>query len=265
MSFAKQGVTMSGAPYFKAQGREAYLYWDPDCEGGTANPVARWVFDDQKPSLNKQDDLDGDHACNVIARIDSLNKIAPPSTGTWTMYCDSIEEQHFLTLREAYPQPTAYAPSTLVRGGQRLIWNGACQTKSFVNGLIFEEVGATADGRPFFKAQAQEIYIYFDADCDGVGTTLASRWVLDNGRPSTVAPRDLDQDGKCDYHARLDSVSQRPPAAANWRMYCGYDGFVDVPVTLSEQKAKAVNSAHTGGSFVAVAALVTAGVVALGF
>ena len=61
----------------------------------------------------------------------------------------------------------------------------------------------------------------------------------------------------------VDSISQRPPAAANWRVYCGYQGFVDVPVTLTAKQAKQVNSAPRAGSLTYVAALVTA-VVLLG-
>lgn len=129
---------------------------------------------------------------------------------------------------------------------------GACGSKAFLNSLVFHEVGATADGRPFFKPRDRWLYIYFDEACDGVGGQPAG-WVIDSNRPSQTAMEDLDEDGKCDYHARWGGRSSRPPSSATWRMYCvERGGWVDVDLKLSVVVTAAaargqVNSAYGPG------------------
>mmetsp|Transcript_3610 Transcript_3610/g.8234 ORF Transcript_3610/g.8234 Transcript_3610/m.8234 type:complete len:330 (+) Transcript_3610:93-1082(+) len=284
MTFVKQGNTLSGAPYYKALRAEKYMYYDPDCgEDGEA----RWVIDVNRPSVNKTSDLDGDGLCDDIGLMTSQYTFHPPTAGEWSMLCDGIYHPQFLTLLEGTSTmtvTTTATPTTTTstsRNGTTtttkstkasLILGGTCAYKRALNGMIFDFVGAAADGSPIYKARGLDEYIYRDADCDGAGNVTAARWVFDNSKPSSTATKDLDGDGNCTYHASLDSApggTSRPPASAEWSMYCGEaSGWMSVGLTLQEVPAgdaKAthdlvINSARRNGIVATVAAvsLVTA-------
>lgn len=254
LTFLKRGVTLSGAPWFQAIDSETYLYWDPDCMGST-DGTPRWIIDHDKPDVTKKSDLDNDHFCDYVGRINSDDLRQPPVQGLWTLNCGGTWQQSYIILLEGTTTQIAPAQGSgkLVRTTTTMMshlapsakevpessWelSGACELKNFLNGLVYDQVGTTADGRPFFKAQTLSEYIYFDRDCDGLGgADPKPRWLLDNSRPSTTALQDLDEDGECNYHARLDGSTQRPPASATWRMYCGAaeGGWANVDLRLQE-------------------------------
>ncbi len=58
--FLYSGATADGSPYYKAQDREEYIYYDSDCDGEGDSSVARWVLDDNEPSTTASNDLDED-------------------------------------------------------------------------------------------------------------------------------------------------------------------------------------------------------------
>lgn len=98
---------------------------------------------------------------------------------------------------------------------------GVCAFKSFLNGLTFKTQGVTASGAPYLKAVGADQYMYHDQDCDGIGNGTA-RWIIDSDLPSTDRTRDLDQDGACNYHARIDSSNiSGPPVDGDWIVFCG--------------------------------------------
>uniref|UniRef100_A0A0D3IP50 Right handed beta helix domain-containing protein n=2 Tax=Emiliania huxleyi TaxID=2903 RepID=A0A0D3IP50_EMIH1 len=83
------GYTFSGAPYYRAPSSSKYIYWDPDCNGGSGG-TARWIVDSDLPSIAVSSDLDRDGSCNYIARINSDDSSSPPlGTATWR---DEINE-----------------------------------------------------------------------------------------------------------------------------------------------------------------------------
>jgi hypothetical protein len=97
-----------------------------------------------------------------------------------------------------------------------LIVTGLCVTS--LNGK-YEHQGITLDGRGFYKNGAGK-YLYYDAACDGKGSS-SPRWIFDNSKPSTTNATDLDGDGMCFFHVYIDSASIAPPTGANtWWMYC---------------------------------------------
>jgi len=280
MSFVKQGTTRSGAPYYKAMRGEKYLYHDPDCTGATEG-TPRWMIGVIKPDVTKDQDLDGDGMCNYIAGIESKYTGHPPTRGDWTMMCAGNYQLQFLSLDEVtttltLTTTTTKAPMTVTttvtssnstgvsNAPMSLTLSGACAYNRAMNGLTYDLAGKTADGCPFYKAKGMEEYIYHDADCDGAGTNTLSLWVLDDSKPNTTATRDLDGDGKCTYHARLDSTGRKMlPTSATWRMYCGpAEGWVSLDLTLKEASGKdlvfgntMVSSAARGGMAASVAAL----------
>jgi len=98
---------------------------------------------------------------------------------------------------------------------------GFCAFKGFLNGLTFKVKGVTASGAPYLKAIGDDQYMYYDEDCDGSGEGTA-RWIIDSDLPNVSRTRDLDQDGACNYHARIDSNNTKePPTDGDWIMFCG--------------------------------------------
>mmetsp|Transcript_16573 Transcript_16573/g.45846 ORF Transcript_16573/g.45846 Transcript_16573/m.45846 type:complete len:341 (+) Transcript_16573:94-1116(+) len=290
MTFVKQGNTLSGAPYYKALRAEKYLYHEPDCQDG----APRWVLDAKMPDVNKTRDLDGDGSCDYIGQFQSQDTSHPPAAGEWTMLCDGVYEKQYLILLEGTSTTTttlakaSTSTTTSPKVGEAgateefgdgygtktttttkntktsLMLGGACPYKATLNGLTFDVVGTAADGSPIYKARGIDEYIYHDADCDGAGNVTAARWVVDNSKPNSTATKDLDGDGKCTYHARLDSTGGKMlPTSATWRMYCGpAEGWVSLDLTLKEASGKdfvfgntMVSSAERGGMAASVAAL----------
>jgi len=278
MSFVKQGNTLSGAPYYKAMHAEKYIYYDPDCMTST-DGTPRWIIDDSKPDVTRDHDLDADGACNYIARVNSRETSHPPTSGEWTMNCAGNYQLQFLILLEL--TTTGTLTTTMQGAGtntvmttttrapvfdapRSLTLSGACAYKRAMNGLTYDLAGTTADGWPFYKAKGVDEYIYHDADCDGAGTNTVAMWVLDSSKPNTTALYDLDGDGRCTYHARIESTGRKMfPTSATWRMYCGEAaGWVSVDLILKEASDKSllagstvISSATRGGITASVAAL----------
>eukprot|EP00932_Pfiesteria_piscicida_P016338 SRR837773.3266.p1 GENE.SRR837773.3266~~SRR837773.3266.p1 ORF type:complete len:307 (-),score=90.98 SRR837773.3266:80-865(-) len=220
------------------------MYWDPDCDGSTSG-IPRWILDRDAPHQDMSNDLDDDGLCEYLARVDSEDRNRPPAEATWTMTCNGEQVQRVLTMgtttttsTRTKTTTTAGASTSMTHLGEveTFSMHGACDEKAFLNGAVFEAAGATRDGRPFYKARGQETYIYYDADCDGNGTTQSARWLVDDTRPSTTASMDLDQDGQCQYHARIDSDDPHPPRNEVWNVYCGgVSGWSEIELTLHEE------------------------------
>ncbi|GMH62134.1 hypothetical protein TrLO_g3234 [Triparma laevis f. longispina] len=100
-------VTALGRYYFKKQGEQRYIYWDPSCDGPYAG-LNMWIFDIEKPSTTAERDLDAgkylisstvsveEEACSPCA--DGLmswpgSTFCVPRTHTWDFRdCVSSEE-----------------------------------------------------------------------------------------------------------------------------------------------------------------------------
>ena len=72
-----QGTTASGAPYYKADGADYWLYWDPDCGGGSGG-TARWILDNEAPSTTAASNLDGGGTCSLWAHHIYDDSSSPP-------------------------------------------------------------------------------------------------------------------------------------------------------------------------------------------
>ena len=82
LTYAMQGTTASGAPYYKADGVDYWLYWDPDCGGGSG--ITGWLLDNDEPSTTAASDLDGDGGCTLYAyRISDDSSSPPQGLATW--------------------------------------------------------------------------------------------------------------------------------------------------------------------------------------
>jgi len=81
--------------------------------------------------------------------------------------------------------------------------------------------GVAANGAPYYKSTSRDEYLYYDLDCNGGGDGTA-RWILDVTAPNASRTSDLDGDGRCNYHARLDSnITSSPPSGEEWQVFCG--------------------------------------------
>ena len=99
-TYAKQGSTASGAPYYK-KGPYSWLYWDPNC-GSDSGGTARWIFDNSEPSRTAASDLDGSGVCKYSAKFDSTDSKSPPwGRFTWFVACNSVSS-NFAVWRNSY-------------------------------------------------------------------------------------------------------------------------------------------------------------------
>lgn len=225
------GVAANGAPYFKSQNLEQYLYYDLSCNGAE-NGVARWIIGPKEPNASRTEDLDQDGACNYHAHLDTSENRGPPATGSWSMYCGHDWEERELKLMNPDNKPT-YNSSGVPGVAPHFVIHGKfCSEKSFLNDLRFDLVGTTASGAPFYQSVPPRQYIYYDPACDGNNQTSA-RWVIDAVAPDLDRKTDLNG-GACKYHARLYSEDwAAPPTEAAWRIYC--DGvWQNVWVSMDE-------------------------------
>lgn len=90
--FELQGMTANGAPFYKADGLNEYIYHDVDCDG-SAGAAPRWILDNTAPDLTALADLDRDEACQYRASfvVESVRVPSGSSPVTWRMYCGSAE------------------------------------------------------------------------------------------------------------------------------------------------------------------------------
>eukprot|EP00445_Apocalathium_hangoei_P002047 CAMPEP_0203857558 /NCGR_PEP_ID=MMETSP0359-20131031/10795_1 /ASSEMBLY_ACC=CAM_ASM_000338 /TAXON_ID=268821 /ORGANISM="Scrippsiella Hangoei, Strain SHTV-5" /LENGTH=483 /DNA_ID=CAMNT_0050774269 /DNA_START=27 /DNA_END=1478 /DNA_ORIENTATION=+ len=248
--FSNVGRTYSGAPYYKgttSAGVDQYIYWDPDCAGG-GDGAARWIVADQAPDVTRKLDLDGDGSCEYHARIDSTHKEFPPPVAFWSMRCGAPTSESTLvdlaavTTTETRTTTTSSTSSssktattssgtTTTTTPMMFKLSGACPYKDFLNGLTFREEGTTVSGARYFKALEADQYLYHDVDCDG-GSNGVKRWIIDSDMPDPSVTQDLDQDNKCNYHARLNTENTRDlPSAGTWQVWCGL-GWVDTVLHL---------------------------------
>lgn len=219
--FRQEGFTTNGSPWFKAVGAEQYIYYDLDCNGGS-NGVARWILDADRPNPGLTQDLDQDFACNYHARLDSDNVQRFPLTASWSMFCGVAWTSTVLTFAQqgnasSYPLTTTI-PLSQAQGFT--VAGKFCPEKDYINDLVFLKLGTTMGGSPYYKATTLNQYIYFDRNCSG-RSNVAARWVFDVDQPSRMLPYDLDNDGNCNYLARVwSNTSSAPPQAAMWRVFC---------------------------------------------
>eukprot|EP00964_Phaeocystis_antarctica_P154485 scaffold123204_cov60-Phaeocystis_antarctica.AAC.1 len=109
LTYAMQGTTASGAPYYKADSVDYWLYWDPDCGG--SGGTARWILDSEAPSTTAASDLDGDGSCNYWARIDLDDLSSPPQgLAVWRAYCSSGWTDTDVTINQLAPPPSPPSP-----------------------------------------------------------------------------------------------------------------------------------------------------------
>ena len=101
--------------------------------------------------------------------------------------------------------------------------SGSCVSESALND-VFEPVARTADGRWYFRGQANGRFLYFDSECSGgLHQTRSRSWIFDSIEPSTSAEHDLAQDGgECNFKAHIASTSEEPPLGMrSWMIKCG--------------------------------------------
>lgn len=231
LTFKTQGVTASGAPYFKAIGADQYIYHDEDCDGN-GDGTARWIIDSDPPNADLTKDLDQDGGCNYHARIDSDNILQPPMGGNWTVFCGEGWQIQDLSLEghaAEHPVETTSAEPLQLRNFA--LSGKFCAGMESFQGLEFDLAGVTNSGAAFFKSREHGQYMYYDPSCSGTPDGKA-RWVIDDDKPMTDAVSDLDGDSACNYHARLDSGdTSSPPQAAFWRLHCNAS-WQDIWITL---------------------------------
>jgi len=83
--YSMVGHTASGAPYYKQQYAEKYLYFEPRCGNGNFAPM--WVFNAERPSETADYNLD-DSDCVIFGGSYGGSLTSPPmGIGSWVMYC----------------------------------------------------------------------------------------------------------------------------------------------------------------------------------
>lgn len=239
LTFVSHGYSANGAMIFKAWGTEQYLYYDLDCDGG-GDGQPRWILDYDAPNASLTEDLDEDGKCNYHARLDSLEfSTMPPLEATWKMYCghDWVQQTLSFTATPMLPEGDGDDEGAkdhgdaLVPPAMRAL-GAVCSHQNFLDGMEFLHVGETVSGAPYYKAESAELYIFYDPDCKGSNDTGA-RWVIDEDAPSTIATRDLDGDGQCDYIGRAFDVDMSsPPKETMWRLHCGDGAWEDFWMTF---------------------------------
>ena len=127
-------------------------------------------------------------------------------------------------LEFAYNFEIATPASLMISGHSHSCYSG------MYNGEYTYE-GTTADGKNYYSHDTQTswagvLYLFFDKNCDGDTTKyLKNRWIIDDSKPSTTAPHDMDGDGECVYGAEMtnaaSTTSRTPPTSAGWKVYCG--------------------------------------------
>ncbi|CAE7249371.1 unnamed protein product, partial [Symbiodinium sp. CCMP2592] len=125
--------------------------------------------------------------------------------------------QQLLNNSEAVP---AVSPQTV----DTIIISGHCD--STVNG-VYAGFGTTTSGMPFYSDE-DGYHLYYDPDCDGLGTP--PKWIIGSTLPNTTRFSDLDEDGACDFVAAIPSrtmnpLSRPPTGELSWRLLC--DGSFD--------------------------------------
>jgi len=241
LTFKTKGVTASGAPYFKAVEADQYIYFDADCDND-GDSVARWVLDSDAPNTSVAVDLDQDGACNYHARIDSNDTTQPPMGGLWTVFCGDTWEAQNVSLElnsssaanvsNLTSNATTAAPTTLPPLANFALSGHLCAGKELFEGLQFDAVATSNSSAPVFRSREHGQYMYWDPSCGGTPDGKA-RWIIDDDKPKLDVKSDLDGDGACDYHARLDSGDiSSPPEEAMWRFHCN-DTWQDIWITLN--------------------------------
>lgn len=223
MRFEEQpGIGANGAPFYKSTTGEQYIYYDMDCSGaGTCSP--KWIIDNTAPNISRAYDLDGDGSCDYHASLDWENSSLPEGIELWSMFCGDGWSQRMLSFGTNESAAGPYdAEEEDQEGVELFAVSGACEEKAYLNGLVFQRMGETLSGAPFYRSVTLDQYIYHDAACGTGAGAAPARWILDADAPNVSRAEDLDDDGVCDYHARTRSGdSARPPARGMWRMYCG--------------------------------------------
>mmetsp|Transcript_179910 Transcript_179910/g.437743 ORF Transcript_179910/g.437743 Transcript_179910/m.437743 type:complete len:389 (+) Transcript_179910:2-1168(+) len=200
------------------------------------------------------EDLDGDGQCRYLARLNSQDSSRPPANSTWRMHCGGSWQDALLGLEAvasttgaAMPPPTTTVPASLTTTVAphsdtlaALLLNGVCEYQSYLNGLVFLKEGNTASGAPFYKAEGEDFYIYWDEHCNGRAESHP-RWIVDTQRPNTTSVVDLDGDADCHYLAQSNSSDRSlPPLDGVWRVYCE-GSWQDVHLALQEAFARVGN------------------------
>merc|ERR1719461_1554604 len=109
--------------------------------------------------------------------------------------------EHELTFRPIPPTTTTTTPAmtTTERVSSYLLHlDGACDHLNYLNDEVFEKVGMTVSGLPYYKSRTYEYYIYHDRNCNAGTDIKDARWIIDNNRPDPSKRVDLDNDGNCD-------------------------------------------------------------------
>jgi hypothetical protein len=97
-AYVSEATTHDGRNYYK-NGAGTYLYYDTDCDGGSGTfGKPFWIFDSNKPSTTKANDLDGDGDCNFRGYIASTSSTVPTGANTWNMYCDGASKTPKVTI-----------------------------------------------------------------------------------------------------------------------------------------------------------------------
>lgn len=242
--FQEQGLTASGAPFFKAQGIDVYMYHDLDCSGDGQRP-ARWIINAVPPKASRLQDLDQDGSCKYHARLDSEDRTGPAVSAMWRVFCghawSNLPMQLSHVAEHASDVEVVTAPRPVGPAHTLLLKGNFCASKMFFEGMQFELAGATASGAPYYRAAELDQYVYYDPSCNGEAGATA-RWVIDVDAPDLIRNSDLDGDAACNYHARAESDDHlMPPTAAMWRVYC--DGsWQDLWLTLESRPMRSTTS-----------------------
>lgn len=99
VTFRPAGNAMNGAPIYKADGKDFYMYYDLDCNGDVEPSLKpMWILDITAPSRTSTADLDGDRLCNYLARVYSADTSQPPEAAKWWANCEGGFKEVSLSL-----------------------------------------------------------------------------------------------------------------------------------------------------------------------
>jgi hypothetical protein len=114
---------------------------------------------------------------------------------------------------------------------------GACPEADTTIEGVYRAEGATASGTTWYLKVEGGTSFYYDHDCSGSGSQ--ARWIFDEDEPDPLLLWDLDNDGTCNYWARLDWNGTEVPSGTHaFDEYCGEGvGFAEASITISQVPA----------------------------
>lgn len=219
--------------------KQIFIYDDPDCDGSDDHFEGgwRWIIDQNwtrthRIRADREDDLDGDRACQYMARTSSSGDDTMPPSGTWHVNCGRRRSWKFLQMNVAIAKPSKPLKWLFVE--VELCADG---TENNVLPGFWQLKGTTSRKAPYYQSWSHSYaYLYLEPSCYAYTHPISNtwQWVFDNQEPSTWAKWDLARDGRqCTNYARIESADTSKPPSGKWSVFCRGHGRERLQVNIS--------------------------------